>query len=116
MTTTPVHSTWRGMLAAAAVYNWVVALPALFVPGAGVGDRVVAVLVAGFGLLYALVARDPARLAPALWAGVLGKLGVLGVMGPEVLAARALPGTGWVLLGDAAFTVLFLAFLYTRRR
>lgn len=116
MTTTPVHRAWRWMLGAAAAYNWVVALPALIAPATGPSDRIVAVLVAGFGLLYALVAGQPVRLAPALWAGVLGKLGVLGVMLPEVLAGRALPGTGAVLAGDLLFTLAFLAFLLARRR
>lgn len=85
-------------------------------PGTGPTDRVVAVLVAGFGLLYALVARQPARLAPALWAGVLGKLGVLWVMVPGVLAGRTVAGTGAVLAGDLLFTLAFLAFLLSRRR
>ncbi len=113
---TPVAAPWRWMLGGAALYNWVVALPVLLTPGAGPTDRVVAVLVAGFGLLYALVARQPARLAPALWAGVLGKLGVLWVMVPEVQAGRAMAGTGAVLAGDLLFTLGFLAFLLARRR
>jgi hypothetical protein len=102
---------WSLMLWAAAAFNLLVALPSLFRPGAGVTERIVAVLVGCFGLVYAMVARDPVRLGQVLWAGVIGKLGVIAVMGPEVLAGRAAPGTGWILLGDLLFTVLFVVFL-----
>ena len=106
---------WSRMLWAAAGFNLLVAVPAFFLPGAGVNDRIVAVLVGCFALFYALVARDPVRLGPVLWAGVIGKLGVVALMAPEVQAGRAVPGTGWILLGDLAFTGLFLAFLLGRR-
>ena len=102
---------WSLMLGAAAAYTLVVAVPGLLDPGAPVSSRLVALLVGCFGLLYALVARDPARLAPALWAGVVGKIGVVALMIPEVGAGRAAPGTAAILAGDALFTVLFLAFL-----
>lgn len=102
---------WSAMLGAAAAYNLVVALPGLFAGVASVNERIVALLVGCFGLLYALISRDPLRLAPALWAGIVGKIGVVALMGPEVASGRALPGTGMVLAGDALFTLLFLVFL-----
>lgn len=107
----PVLSRWRWVLGAAAAYNLVVALPALFAPGAALSDRIVALLVGCFGLVYALVAHQPARLAPVLWAGIAGKAGIVALMLPDVLAGRAAPGTGAVLAGDAVFTALFLLFL-----
>lgn len=107
---------WSWMLGAAAGYNLLVAVPSFFLPGAGLSDRIVALLVGCFGLLYAMVARDPERLGQVLWIGVLGKLGVVALMQPAVQAGLALPGTGWILLGDALFTVLFLIFLLTGRR
>lgn len=102
---------WSAMLGAAAAYNLIVALPGLFAGVASVSERIVALLVGCFGLLYALISRDPLRLAPALWAGIVGKIGVVALMGPEVASGRAVPGTGMVLAGDALFTVLFLVFL-----
>lgn len=102
---------WSGMLWAAAAYNLIIGLPGLFVPGAAVTERIVALLVACFGLIYALTARDPLRFAPVLWAGVIGKVGVVALMMPAVQAGLAAPGTGWVLLGDAVFTALFILFL-----
>lgn len=102
---------WPRMLWSAAAYNLVIGLAGLFAPGANTNARIVALLVACFGLVYAIVARNPARLGQVLWAGVVGKLGVVALLGPEALAGRAAPGTGWILLGDLIFTVLFLAFL-----
>jgi hypothetical protein len=98
------------MLWAAAAYNLAIGLPGLIV-GTAVTDRIVSLLVACFGLVYGLTARDPLRFAPMLWAGVAGKLGVVALMLPTVQTGSAAPGTGWILLGDALFTVLFVVFL-----
>lgn len=104
-------SIWRWMLGAAAAFNLVVALPALFAAAASADQRIAALLVGCFGLVYALVAWQPARLAPVLWAGIAGKAGIIALVLPEVLAGRAAPGTGAVLSGDAVFAALFLLFL-----
>lgn len=102
---------WNWMLWGAAAYNWLVSLPLLIDGQLTAEAKISAVLVAGFGLLYALVARDPVRLAPALWAGVAGKLGLVVLLAPAVLAGSAAPGTGPVLAGDLVFTAAFLALL-----
>lgn len=107
---------WTIMLWAAAGFNLLVAVPSFFLPGTGVTDRIVALLVGCFGLVYAMVARAPQQLGQVLWAGVIGKLGVVALMLPEVQAGRALPGTGWILLGDMIFTALFLVFLLQSRK
>ncbi|WP_374528396.1 hypothetical protein [Novosphingobium sp.] len=101
---------WRWMLGAAAAYNLLVGVPGLLAGGA-VADRVIALFVTCYGLIYAMVAAAPQRLAPVLWTGVAGKIGVVALMLPEVLAGRALPGTGAILAGDALFTLAFIAFL-----
>lgn len=103
------------MLWSAAAYNLVIGLIGLLTPTASTSDRIVALLVVCFGLVYGMVARDPARLGHVLWAGVVGKLGVVALLGPDVLAGRAAPGTGWILLGDLVFTALFLVFLLKNR-
>lgn len=107
---------WAIMLWAAAAFNLLVAVASFFLPGAGVTDRIVALLVGCFGLVYAMVARAPQQLGQVLWAGVIGKVGVVALMLPEVQAGRALAGTGWILLGDTVFTVLFAVFLLRGRR
>ncbi|MCZ8019266.1 hypothetical protein [Novosphingobium sp.] len=102
---------WKWMLWGAAAYNWLVSLPVLIDGQLAAEAKISAVLVAGFGLLYALVARDPVRLAPALWAGVAGKLGLVVLLAPSVASGTAAPGTGPVLAGDLVFTAAFLALL-----
>ena len=100
---------WSLMLGAAAAYNWLVSLPVLL--NVAPGDKVSAVLVAAFGVLYALVASNPARLASALWAGLVGKLGLVVLLAPAIAAGTAAPGTAPVLAGDLLFTIAFLALL-----
>lgn len=106
---------WSWLLYAAAAYNWMVALPGLANGDAVVNDRIVALLVSCFGVVYAITARDPARYAPMLWAGIIGKLGIVALLLPAVQAGTAAPGTGLVLAGDALFTAGFLALLFTAR-
>lgn len=102
---------WSWMLAAAAAYNWLISLPVLLNSGIAANDKVSAVLVAAFGVLYAIVASNPARLAPALWAGVVGKLGLVVLLAPSIAAGTAAPGMAPVLAGDLLFTAAFLALL-----
>ena len=111
-----VSRRWSWMLGAAAAYNLVVAVPALLVPDTSQDDRITAVLVASFGVLYALIARAPALYGRMLWAGVLGKAGILAILLPAVLDGRAPGATGYVLAGDALFTIGFLALLLGPQR
>jgi hypothetical protein len=104
-------SGWSWMLWAAAAYNGLVSLPVLLNTNLGANDKISAVLVAAFGVLYGLVASNPARLAPALWAGVVGKLGLVVLLAPSIAAGTAAPGTAPVLAGDLLFNLGFLALL-----
>lgn len=98
-------------LALAAAYNLVIGGGSLVQAGTPREARVTAVLVAGFGVVYAIVASDPARFVPVLWAGVVGKIGVIAQLGPAVRRGELPRSLGWVLAGDALFTLLFLALL-----
>jgi len=110
----PSLTGWRVMLALAALYNLVIGVIALHTPG-NIDGRIAGLLVACFGLVYALAARDPLRFAPMLWVGVVGKLGVIALVLPQVRAGLAAPGTVLVLAGDALFTAGFIAFLLLGR-
>ena len=99
------------VLWAAAAYNLVIGGPGLFQKGAGRDARVVSLLVVCFGVVYALVASDPARYLPVLWAGVLGKIGVIALLGPAVRRGELPKAVGLVLAGDALLTLAFLAML-----
>lgn len=105
---------WAWMLWAAAAFNIIVAAPSLFIEATPDQDRIVAVLVAAFGALYALVARHPSQLGVVLWAGIIGKLGVLAILIPAVQEGRQPMGIAPILAGDALFTLAFLAFLMRR--
>lgn len=99
------------MLWAAAAFNLAIGLPGLIRTGASLEGRVVALLVAAFGLLYAIAATDPPRFSPVLWAGVAGKLGVIALIGPAVARGQLPKATAVLLAGDALFTALFLFLL-----
>jgi hypothetical protein len=111
----PVARHWPFVLWAAAAYNLLIGVPGLFAAGASETARVVSLLVCCFGLLYAMIARDPTRLGPALWSGVVGKVGVVFIMLPAVLSGKLPVAIGAVLAGDALFTLAFLVFLLRKR-
>jgi hypothetical protein len=110
----PVARYWPVILWAAAAYNLLIGVPGLFATSANETARVVSLLVCCFGLLYAMVARDPARLGPALWSGVAGKIGVVAIMLPAVISGKLPAAMGVVLAGDLLFALAFLAFLLRR--
>lgn len=107
---------WRPFFYAAAAYNLVIGGAGLATTSAPVNDRIVGLLVLCFGIVYALVGWRPDRFGPVLWAGILGKLGIVALLLPDVLAGRAAAGTGVILAGDALFTFGFLVFLLGRRK
>lgn len=102
---------WPITLTLAAAYNTIIGGASLVQPGAAREGRVTGLLVAGFGVVYAIAASDPVRFAPVLWAGVLGKLGVIALLGPAVRSGALPRSLGWVLAGDGVFTALFLVLL-----
>ena len=102
---------WTVMLWLAAAYNFVIGAAGLFAADAALEDRVVSLLVFSFGVLYAMVAIQPLRLAPTLWAGVFGKIGVVGMLMPGALAGEGPDGLMLILIGDLMFVAAFLAFL-----
>ena len=106
---------WRWMLGAAAAYNLLIGVPGI-ASGATASDRIVSLLVACFGIVYAITASDPRRFAPMLWAGITGKLGIIALLWPSLSDGSAPPGTIPVLAGDALFTLGFVALLLRLRR
>lgn len=65
-----------------------------------------------FGIGYGIVALDPSRNHSLIWLGILGKLGVVAVLGQRWLTGAA---TAWVLpaaAGDLVFAALFAWFLW----
>jgi hypothetical protein len=106
---------WRIFFALAAVYNLAIGTLGMATPEATTDARVIGLLVFCFGIVYVFVARDPVRFAPALWAGVVGKFGVVALLAPAAMAPGGDPVLAGILTGDALFALGFLAFLLTRR-
>jgi hypothetical protein len=75
-------------------------------------DRDFAYCVLIFGLGYGIVAINPSQNHGLIWLGIIGKLGVVAILGQRWLAGVA---TAWVLpaaAGDLAFAALFACFLW----
>lgn len=116
---------WRIFFGLAAAYNLAVGLPLALTPEAFLAAEAGAqaemfaalsgVLIAGFGLVYAMVALWPARMKPVVWAGVFGKAGVLALSLPPFLRGEVGIDAVALSLGDLAFTIGFLIFLFTFR-
>lgn len=108
-----VPAGWRGFFWAAAAFNIVIGVAGMLVPGQTIDARIVGLLVLGFGLIYYFVARDPLRFAPCLWAGILGKVGVVALLSPQAFGVGGDTLTAAVLIGDGLFAIGFLIFLLT---
>lgn len=106
---------WRAFFWAACAYNLVIGALGLLAPDASTDGRIIGLLVLCFGIVYLLVARDPLRFAPVLWAGLIGKFGVVGLLGPGAFAQGGDPMIAAILVGDALFAIGFLVFLLTHR-
>ncbi len=109
-TGTPARG-WHAFFWIAAAFNLAVGAAGFAGQSEGAIELVVSLLVFCFGVIYALVARDPLRFAPVLWAGVLGKLGVVVLLGLPNWRSGGDPLIGTVVAGDLLFALVFLAFL-----
>jgi hypothetical protein len=115
---------WRTIFAVAALVNLAVggamlAAPARVAaqlgiggPGGGYALAMVGLMIAVFGLGYALVAREPARHRGIVWIGMIGKLGAAGLAAMQY-AAGLIPTSTFALgMGDVVFAALFALFLW----
>lgn len=107
---------WRLFFWIAAAYNLVIGLGAFLDSEWGSAEAVNGVLIFAFGILYALVAREPKRFAPVLIAGILGKAMVVLMLGPPNWDEGGNPAIGAIVAGDLLFALGFVAFLIALRR
>lgn len=115
---------WRGLFAFAAFYNLAVggamlAAPArvaeqLNISGSG-GPFAVAMaglLIAVFGVGYAMVSAAPAKNRGIVWIGLIGKVGAA-VLATVQFNASIIPFNTFLLgMGDLVFVALFALFLW----
>lgn len=115
---------WRGLFAFAALWNLAVGGVMLAAPArvaeplqiSGVGGAfaiaMAGLLIAVFGVGYALVSAAPAKHRDIVWIGVVGKLGAA-VLAAIHFNAGNLPFNTFALgMGDVAFAALFALFLW----
>ena len=108
-----VSRNWRSFFWAAMAFNVIIGTVGMLSPAADVDARIIGLLVRGFGFVYFFVARDPLRFAPVLWAGILGKVGVVALLAPQAFGPDGDPIVAGALGGDGLFAIGFLAFLLT---
>ncbi|MCK0127453.1 hypothetical protein [Erythrobacter sp. F6033] len=109
-----IGSFWPIFFWSAALFNFLIGLSGMLAPVPSVDERIIGLLVFCFGVVYAVVARNPLRYAAVLWAGVIGNLGVVGLMAQGVLNGEG-GILGIIILSiDLVFAIGFLAFLITR--
>ncbi|MEE4207597.1 MAG: hypothetical protein V2I39_14980 [Erythrobacter sp.] len=110
----PVAQGWRVFLWLAAAFNFVLGALGMFSPQADVDARLIGLFVFAFGIVFVQAARDPERLAPVLWAGVIAKIGAVALLAPQAFGE----GGTMLLAGgiglDALFATGLLAFLLSR--
>lgn len=111
----PVGWGWRGFFWLATAYNLLIGLGGMLSPQADVDARIIGLLVLCFGIVYLLVAIDPRRYAHTLWAGLIGKVGVVALLGPAAIGEGGDHMLAAILGGDALFALGFLTFLLTNR-
>ena len=95
-----VGAGWRRFFWVAAIFNFVIGIAGMLTPDATIDARIIGLLVFSFGVIYALVARDALRFAPVLWAGVLGKVGVVALLAPGSFSAEGDPIVAAVLVQE----------------
>lgn len=105
---------WRVFFWCAAAFNFVIGLAGILVPESTIDGRTIGLLVFAFGLVYLIVASDPLHYGRVVWAGVLGKVGVVALLGPREFSGEGSNIVAAVLAGDALFAFGFLVFLFTR--
>lgn len=111
---TPINPLWRAFFWAAAIFNFAIGLAGMLSPEATQDARIVGLLVFSFGVIYLLVARNAERYGSALWAGVIGKVGVVIMLAPAQFGPDGSAMLAAVLALDALFAAGFLIFLLAR--
>lgn len=108
------QTNWKRFFYAAAIFNFVIGLAGMLVPESTLDGRIIGLLVFSMGTIYWLVARDPKRFGATLWAGVIGKLGVVGLLAPPTLADGGDLIMPVILAADLLFALGFLLYLFNR--
>lgn len=111
---TEIRPFWGRFFWAAAIFNFLVGISAMLAPGTTIDSRITGLLVFAFGIVYMVVARDPRRFGPVLWAGVIGKLGIVALLALDAFSADGSMLARAIIAIDTIFAIGFLVFLFGR--
>ncbi len=115
---------WRGLFAFAAFYNLAVGGAMLAAPariaaqlgvsgtGAAYAMLMVGLMIAVFGVGYAIVSAAPAKNRGIVWMGAIGKIGAAALAAVQ-FNAGVIPFNTFLLgMGDLVFVAMFALFLW----
>jgi hypothetical protein len=115
---------WRGLFAFAAFYNLAVGGAMLAAParvaeqlnisggGAPFAVAMAGLLIAVFGIGYAMVSAAPAKNRGIVWIGLIGKIGAAALAAVQFNAGVIPLNTFLLGMGDLIFVALFALFLW----
>lgn len=118
---------WATLFRVAAIFNWLAGLPLLTIPatmlaslGAEPPDdltfvRMSGLLVAFFGAVYWIIARDAQRYGPIAKLAVAGKFSVFVLFAQGWLAGQVPDGAAGLAVVDLAFGIAFAWALVTSK-
>ena len=105
---------WTWFFWVAAIFNFAIGAAGMFAAGPDIDARIIGIFVFAFGIVYAVVAREPDRFATVLWAGVFGKVAIVALLVSTGLGDLGGRSMAVVLSLDVLFAFGFLVFLLTR--
>lgn len=121
-----ISSGWQKLFWAAAAYNFLVGLPSILTPGIAMANlglpapdpmsafniQVMGILVCTFGLGYLMVAQGQPGARQILTLGIVGKLGILLLLGIRMLSTPMPLPIIAASFGDLFFATMFAFFLF----
>jgi predicted acyltransferase len=118
---------WRLLFVLAAAFNFAVGLAMFFAPAAVMGgaavppsmllvSRTAALLIATFGVGYAMVAWAPRDHRGIVVLGIIGKLSLVVMVAMMAARGQVPMSTAALVGGDLLFVLLFAAFLGRTRK
>ena len=126
MTGSNISPGWQKLFWAAAVYNFLVGLPSILAPGLAMANlglpapdpmsafniQVMGILICTFGLGYLMVAQGQPGAKQILTLGIIGKLGILLLLGIRMLSTPMPIPIITASFGDLFFAAAFAFFLF----
>jgi hypothetical protein len=118
---------WTNLFRFAAIFNWIAGLPLLLAPTVMLSTlgveppadltfhRLSGLLIAFFGAVYWIIARDAVRFRPLAKLGVAGKVLVFALFAQGWVAGQAPDAAAGLAVGDLLFGFAFTAALWVTR-